>query len=125
MDNRYHIEITARKTGQRADDGFLRGSFDTSLGILAALGGSDDKGSAFVCALIADGDRPIPRSEVHHLVDAVFQLFGEFTKSPADAADLTAAISAAFVGFLYAHTPNEAAARAILAALPMLAEETR
>lgn len=125
MDNRYHIEITDRKTGKRADSGGMRGSFDTSLGVMAALGGSDDQGSAFVCALIADGDRPVPRAEVRHLVDAVFQVFGCFAGSPADTADIIATASVSFVKFIREHAPNAGAARAILAGLPMLSEAIR
>lgn len=99
-----------RKTGKVAEYGGMKAQVQTSFGILCAMAGADENGSAFVCQLLGDEGNGLNLNQVHSMFRAVFHLFGEIADFSGHAADVHAAVSSAFVHILEdAHGKKKAA----------------
>jgi len=89
-----------RKTGKLAEYGGMKAQVRTGFGILCAMGGEDENGTAFFCQLLGDEDTGLNLKQIHGMFKAVFHLFGEIADSSGHATDVHAAVSSAFVHFL-------------------------
>lgn len=112
MDNKYRIMITDRETGRRADHGDLPGQVDTGLGMIVAQGGKDEQGSAWFCAVLADGSGT-ERRDLVHMADAVFNAFHKMGADCGHPQEVFSAVCLAFTKWVKNEIPN-AAARVLL-----------
>ena len=110
MEGRFEVTVMDRKTGKLAEYGGMKAQVRTSFGILCAMAGADESGSAFMCQLLGDEDNGLNLMQIHNMFRAVFHLFGEIADSSGHATDVHAAVSSAFVHFLEdAHGKKQAA----------------
>jgi hypothetical protein len=110
MEGRFEVTVMDRKTGKLAEYAGLKAQVQTSFGILCAMVGEGEYGSAFMCQLLGDEDTGLNLKQIHNMFKAVFHLFGEIADSSGHATDVHAAVSSAFVHFLEdAHGKKQAA----------------
>lgn len=110
MEGRFEVTVMDRKTGKMAEYAGMKAQVRTSFGILCAMAGEDEDGSAFVCQLLGDEDNGLNLNQIHNMFKAVFHLFGEIADFRGHATDVHAAVSSAFVHFLEdAHGKKKAA----------------
>lgn len=108
MDNRYRITVTDLETGSRADKDGMPGQCDTSLGLICALGGKDDRGSAYYCAVLADHNEGVESRELLHLADAVFHTFSTMGADSGHPRDVFSTVCLAFTKYVKNDIPDAA-----------------
>ena len=124
MEGRFEVTVMDRKTGKLAEYGGMKAQVQTSFGILCAMGGEDENGTAFLCKLLGDEDTGLNLKQIYGMFKAVFHLFGEIADSSGHATDVHAAVSSAFVHFLEDNVGKKQAAFILhgLSLLPTLGE---
>ena len=100
MEGRFEVTVMDRKTGKLAEYGGMKAQVRTSFGILSAMAGEDENGSAFVCQLLGDEDSGLNLIQIRNMFKAVFHLFGEIADSSGHAEEVHAAVCSAFVSYL-------------------------
>ena len=118
MEGRYEVTVIDRKTGKVAEYGGMKAQARTSFGILCAMGGEDEHGTAFLCQLLGDEETGLILKQLHRMFKAVFHVFGEIAAC-GHAEDVHAAVCSAFVRYLV-DTQGEIKASFILRGLSLL-----